>query len=438
MSDLNKIIQQLKLLNSKKQFLSILKLVASLDKNIQHLPQIILFSAWAHLNLNQLDEALNLYLQGIEQDPHNTNLLTNCGKVYFFKKNFEKGIQFLEKSLQINSQNQDTIIFLARSLFEFGKKKQSFKLLELAINANLSNPAYYFEISNNFFKMKEYNLAIKFCLKVIQLNPDFNDVHLNLAICYQVINNYEKAEEYLVKELKKNPNNYLVHFNLGNIYREMGRLEDSHQSYLEAIKLNPNHSESYRGITIMKKLDLHDPLVIDLQKITKEHEKNNDEQSLLSASYALSKIYEDNEKYKESYNSFSLGNSLRRKQISYSSENTKKQFQMIKELFSKNFTSNLQNLNSLGEKAIFILGMPRSGTTLAEQVITRHPDVSSGGELTFLQSIIKKKFPKADYDLFSKDVEVNLKDLSAKIGNEYISSLDTINNHLKVTDKLPF
>lgn len=167
MSDLNKIIQQLKLLNSKKQFLSIVKLVASLDKNIQHLPQIILFSAWAHLNLNQLDEALNLYLQGIKQDPHNTNLLTNCGKVYFFKKNFEKGIQFLEKSLQINSQNQDTIIFLARSLFEFGKKKQSFKLLELAINANLSNPAYYFEISNNFFKMKEYNLAIKFYLKVI-------------------------------------------------------------------------------------------------------------------------------------------------------------------------------------------------------------------------------------------------------------------------------
>jgi len=438
MSDLNKIIQQLKLLNSKKQFLSILKLVASLDKNIQHLPQIILFSAWAHLNLNQLDEALNLYLQGIEQDPHNTNLLTNCGKVYFFKKNFEKGIQFLEKSLQINSQNQDTIIFLARSLFEFGKKKQSFKLLELAINANLSNPAYYFEISNNFFKMKEYNLAIKFYLKVIQLNPDFNDVHLNLAICYQLINNYEKAEEYLVEELKKNPNNYLVHFNLGNIYREMGRLEDSYQSYLEAIKLNPNHSESYRGITIMKKLDLHDPLVIDLQKITKEYEQNNDEQSLLSASYALSKIYEDNKKYKESYNSFSLGNSLRRKQISYSSENTKKQFQMIKELFSKNFISNLQNLNSLGEKAIFILGMPRSGTTLAEQVITRHPDVSSGGELTFLQSIIKKKFPKADYDLFSKDVEVNLKDLSAKIGNEYISSLDRINNHLKVTDKLPF
>ena len=438
MSDLNKIIKKFELLNSKKNFLSIIELARSLDENLQNLPQIILFSGWAHLNLNNFDESLNLYLRGIEQDPNNSNLLTNCGKVYLYKGNFEKAISFLEKSLKINDKNEDTVIFLARALFNSGKQKQSFKLLELAINANLNNPVYYFEISGNFFKIKEYNLAIKFYSKVIELEPTFDDVYLNIAICFQQMSNYEKAKNYLLKELKQNPDNYLVYYNLGNIFREMGDFEKAHQNYLTAIKLNPGHSESYRGVTIMKKIDLDDTFVINLQKIKKEHEKNNDEQSLLSASYALSKIYEDNKKYKESFELFSLGNSLRRKQVSYSTENTKKQFKMIKELFSKNFILNMQGLNTLGKKAIFILGMPRSGTTLAEQVISRHPDVSSGGELTFLQSIIKKKFPKADYNLFSKDVENNLKDLSVKIGNEYITALDTIDNRLRVTDKLPF
>ena len=438
MSDLNKIIKKFELLNSKKNFLSIIELARSLDKNLQNLPQIILFSGWAHLNLNNFDESLNLYLRGIEQDPNNSNLLTNCGKVYLYKGNFEKAISFLEKSLKINDKNEDTVIFLARALFNSGKQKQSFKLLELAINANLNNPVYYFEISGNFFKIKEYNLAIKFYLKVIELEPTFNDVNLNIAICFQQMNNYEKAKDYLFKELKQNPDNYLVYHNLGNIFREMGDFEKAHQNYLTAIKLNPSHSESYRGVTIMKKIDLQDNFLLNLQKIKKEHEKNNDEQSLLSACYALSKIYEDNKKYKESFEYFSLGNSLRRKQVSYKTENTKKQFKMIRELFTKNFISNLQKLNTLGEKAIFILGMPRSGTTLAEQVISKHPYVSSGGELTFLQSIIKKKFPKADYDLFSKDVKNNLKDLSVTIGNEYIAALDNIDNRLRVIDKLPF
>jgi len=438
MSDLNKIIKKFELLNSKKNFLSIIELARSLDENLQNLPQIILFSGWAHLNLNNFDESLRLYLRGIEQDPNNSNLLTNCGKVYLYKGNFEKAISFLEKSLKINDKNEDTVIFLARALFNSGKQKQSFKLLELAINANLNNPVYYFEISGNFFKIKEYNLAIKFYLKVIELEPTFDDVYLNLAICFQQMNNYAKAKDYLFKELKQNPDNYLVYHNLGNIFREMGDFEKANQNYLIAIKLNPGHSESYRGVTIMKKIDLQDNFLLDLQKIKKEHEKNNDEQSLLSACYALSKIYEDNKKYKESFEYFSLGNSLRRKQVSYKTENTKKQFKIIRELFTKNFISNLQKLNTLGDKAIFILGMPRSGTTLAEQVISKHPCVSSGGELTFLQSIIKKKFPKADYDLFSKDVENNLKDLSVTIGNEYIAALDNIDNRLRVTDKLPF
>jgi len=438
MSDLNKILKQFELLNSKKNFLSIINLAKSLDENLQSLPQIILFSGWANLNLNHLDEALKLYLKGIKQDPNNSNLLTNCGKVYFLKEDYEKAILVLEKSLKIDDKNKDTIIFLSRALFSFGKQKQSFKLLELAINAELSNPVYYFEISSNFFKIKEYNLAIKFYSKVIELEPSFDDVYLNIAICFQQMSNYEKAKDYLFKELKQNPDNYLVYYNLGNIFRETGDFEKAYQNYLRAIKLNPGHSESYRGVTIMKKIDLDDTFVMNLKKIKKDHEKNNDEQSLLSASYALSKIYEDNKKYKESFEFFSLGNSLRRKQVSYSSENTKKQFKMIKELFTKNFVSNLQGLSSLGEKAIFILGMPRSGTTLAEQVISRHPDISSGGELTFLQSIIKKKFPKADYDLFSKDVENNLEDLSVRIGNEYIAALDTIDNDLRVTDKLPF
>ena len=438
MSDLKKIIKKIEVLNSKKQFLSIVQFVNTLEENLQNLPQIIFFSGWANLNLNNLDESLKLYLKGIEQDPNNSNLLTNCGKVYFLKGNFEKAILLLERSLKINSNNPDTVIFLARALFNFGKQKQSFKLLELAINAELKNPAYYFEISSNFFKIKEYNLAIKFYSKVIELEPAFDDIYLNIAICYQQINNYEKAKEFLFKELKQHPDNYLTYFNLGNIYREMGDFEKAYQNYLTAIKLNPSHAESYRGITIIKKIDLQDTLLINLEKIKKEFENNNDGESLLSASYALSKIYEDNKKYKESFESFSLANSLRRKQISYSTKNTKKQFKMIKELFTKNFISNLQGLNNLGEKAIFILGMPRSGTTLAEQVISRHPDISSGGELTFLQSIIKKKFPKPDYDLFSKDVENNLKDLSVTIGNEYIAALDTIDNRLKVTDKLPF
>ena len=438
MSEFKKIIKNLESLNSKKNFSAILTLVENLEKNIQELPQILIFSGWANLNLNKIEEAIDLFEQGLQQDPNNPDLLTNCGKAYYAKKDFNKSISLLEQSLNVNSNNVDTIIHLSRALFESGKLKNSFKLLEIAINANLKNPHYYFEISNNFFKIKDYNLAIKFYKKTIELNPKFPNAHLNLGINYQLINEHKQAIHCLAEEAKINPGNHLIYFNLGNIYRETGNLEKSYENYRKSIELNYYHAESYRNLTSLKKFNLNDDLVKKLEDVFSEYERNKDTQSLMSASYALSKIYEDSKDYHNSFKHFTRGNSLRREQIRYSTDNTKKQFKMIKELFSREFFQQLPKSNNLSNKAIFVLGMPRSGTTMTEQIVSRHPEVSSGGELTYLQSIIKKKFPINDYDLFLQDVLKKLKNEVTNIADEYCAFLKNIDPNTRVVDKLPF
>ena len=144
----------------------------------------------------------------------------------------------------------------------------------------------------------------------------------------------------------------------------------------------------------------------------------------------LTKIRE----YDETFDYFKRGNDLLKKNSKFKIENEKKVFLKIKGFFEKKIIINkLKNLR----KIIFIVGMPRSGTSLVEQIISSHHNVYGGGELTFLKDIIE---PKILDQLNHKDLEnmKNFETLLSDINNEYYNKISLIDNSNKVfTDKSP-
>ena len=161
--------------------------------------------------------------------------------------------------------------------------------------------------------------------------------------------------------------------------------------------------------------------------------KLNDEQ-LSNLHFGLGKAYEDLCDYDQSFLNYQKGNKILKKNYKFDINDEKKNFSQIKNFF-QNYTKTKTSISS--RKIIFIVGMPRSGRSLVEQILSSHNKVYSGGELAFLQNIINKKFLEK-----FKDVRINeisdIEKLISECRDLYINKINIFDNkHEYFTDKAP-
>jgi hypothetical protein len=145
--------------------------------------------------------------------------------------------------------------------------------------------------------------------------------------------------------------------------------------------------------------------------------------------FALAKAYEDFGKIKESFNYLELGNKLKRDIVKFNLDDERRKFERVKEIFIKVNSDKLLKNNQKSNKTnqgnkniIFILGMPRSGTTLTEQIISSHSKIYGSGELPYLSKILKEKFFD-DKNLTTSNIEKFDHTKLSEITNSYFSYL---------------
>ena len=154
--------------------------------------------------------------------------------------------------------------------------------------------------------------------------------------------------------------------------------------------------------------------------------------------FALGKAYEDVKNFDKSFIYYKEANSLSRKKISFSLTGENKKFKDIKDIFNEKLFNKFHDSGSKNSSSIFILGMPRSGTTLTEQILSSHPKVFGADEVETIPYLIKKILEDHNLRLFFDDIINFDKENLRKIGDEYISKMkDFSNNSEKTTDKLP-
>ena len=152
----------------------------------------------------------------------------------------------------------------------------------------------------------------------------------------------------------------------------------------------------------------------------------------------MAKAYEDIRNFDKSFTFYKKANSLYRKKINFSLSEENEKFKKIKNTFDKNLFIKYLNTGHLDSSPIFIVGMPRSGTTLVEQILSSHNKVFGADEIEFIPEIMSKNFGNTDLNLFFEGVlNFDAKDLK-KIGEEYCKKIQNYsNNSERTTDKLP-
>jgi len=297
----------------------------------------------------------------------------------------------------------------------------------------------YAMIYNNLgtiYKYKEdYKKAENFYKKSVELDQKIAEPLNNLGNLYDLLNKNKESIIYYKKAVNINPKFFVAHYNLGLTYKSIGKFENAKKHLKEAIKINPYFFAAHRNLSLINKYKSEDEHFKVLKKIyTNINDKDLQKTEL---SFALGKAYEDIKDYKQSFKYYNEGNNLRRKVINFSTNEIKKEFENIKNVFSKELFEKYKKIGYKDKSAIFIVGMPRSGTTLIEQILSSHKKVYGGDELNLLPNIIKNNLNIKDEN-FIKNIDINSEVGLKKIGPEYIKKLkDISNNFERTTDKLP-
>jgi Tfp pilus assembly protein PilF len=328
----------------------------------------------------------------------------------------------------------------------------------------------YFELGVLYFNNNKFTEALLNLIEVVKIKSDFAEAYFYLGLIYHKARNYDLAYESFNQTIKFNPKHASAYNNLGLVCVELFKLDDAIFFYKKAIEFQPtqhffyiNLSQVYlaKGDFLNVRSYIEKALAIDptdgeahriLSVITNYKNENNhfeqmakifksnldENNSKMQLSFALAKAYEEKNDFKSAAKVLILANKIRRKSFDFDISFEVKQFELLKKNFSKPFFQKHILSGFKSKQPIFIVGMPRSGTSLVEQIIASHPEVYGAGELAYLANVVNKYFKQIVPEDFFKAINLSDSSIFANIGKDYVNSINLIsNNRNYVTDKMP-
>jgi len=276
-----------------------------------------------------------------------------------------------------------------------------------------------------------------FYKKAIFLNQKLPEAHNNLGSLYNHLNKIEEAIECYKKAININPKFSFAHHNLGAANVSLGNFDEAKKCFRESIKLNPHFYDTHRMLSRITKYTNDDKHLEELKKIYHGVDVNN-LKNRIDIGFALGKAYEDTKNFDESFKYYQEANTLQRKGIKFSIKIEKEKLEDIKKIYNKKLFTKYKKIGYSDYSPIFIVGMPRSSTTLVEQILSSHSKVYGADEVEFIPEIIKKKFGDKNLRLFFNEIVDFDKNTFMELGKDYATKMNNLsNNYNRTTDKLP-
>jgi Sulfotransferase family len=215
------------------------------------------------------------------------------------------------------------------------------------------------------------------------------------------------------------------------VLRTLGRLDEARREIEQAIALAPRKAEFYRSLAEIKHFTKDDPQLAMLEALAGDMGGlSDDERTHLH--FALGKIYGDLGQHERGFAHLLKGNALKRRQIVYDEETILARFDSARALFTAEVMRERAGQGDPSTLPVFILGMPRSGTTLVEQMIASHPEVHGAGELSDFDRSVAALAGPAGVPADIGGAELR------RVGSEYVARIRALDPRAqRITDKMP-
>ena len=457
----------------------ILRILHRLDESIAHgeravalEPQMVM----AHSNLGityydrkEYKKAEICQQRALSLDPNFAQSLNNLGNIRRECKYHEEAINLYNKAMVANPNYLEPLNNLGALLLEEDRTPEAIAALTRALQINPNYAEALCNMGGCHLELEENEIALGYYRRALALRPIYVEAQMGLAKTFQALENLPDAETNAQIALRIDPDNAKPHTLLASIYVEKTQPEQAEQEYNRALELNPECDDALLGLghlcmengemeraeklflralefkpdnlgarihlAQVKKVkpddDNFSALLKDENKLTEFSENKK-----MSLHFALGKCYDDIKDYEHAFPHFLAGCKIKRAKFTYDPDQIARQFAAIKKIFDQRFIDNLRGSGAQSNLPIFVLGMPRSGTTLTEQIIASHPEVYGAGELNDLLRIANGKSPALSS--YPNTLRVLDRATLTAWGSEYVAALKQhAPTAQKITDKMP-
>ena len=385
--------------------------ILSIDNH--HFGSIVLLANISMINRNYI-EAKKLLKEAINIEPNNTSVLNNLGTACSELGEIKSSIEYYKKAIEIDPKNANAHYSLGLILYRSKDLKEAKVYLKKTINLQSNFALSFFVLANIHVDLKEYDYAISNYHKAIKINPILAGAHNNLGLVFRILNDFKNAISCYEKVIKIKPDHAGAYHNLALALKDLGKFDKAIQAHQKAVKYEPDNFMHYFYLYDLKKNILDINLKKKIEKIIKNDKST--EINLAYGNYLLSKYEQKEKNYKEEFNYLTKGHNhfFKSKQAIFDL-GIKYCFDDLLQIYKGVKVENLGQKNYSMVKPIFIVGVPRCGSTLVEKIIGSGINyVPMGEETAVLENFINTKV------LEKKSLNLgNVNDVSNELSNIY-------------------
>ncbi|MGA1608056.1 MAG: tetratricopeptide repeat-containing sulfotransferase family protein [Planctomycetota bacterium] len=428
-------------------------------------PRVSLQQGVAEHRAGRLEKAERLYRHAIKADRQNPEAHHLLASVSFARQRFEDGIKAVQQALALDPNRPASHVLLGNLEFASGRFVRARNAYRRAVELEPRHPGHRFALGLALDRAGDVDGAVRAYEQGLELAPADVRIRVNLGEAQIRVGRSHDAVAVLTRAVELAPRERACWLNLARAARDVGDVDLALSSYARLLELDPADARVLVSrAQVLREAGRIGDAVADLSRAVevapdlaearltlfatrKQTERNDDLQWLEAAvadpvalgvtehdaRFALAKVLEDLGETEAAFASLHLANRARRARIDFRIEDVQARFERVRAVFDRDRMARLRGMGHRDRTPIFVVGMPRSGTSLVEQILASHSEVSGAGETRWFPEVLEA-LPGGHPDGF---VDPNPEDIT-KLGRDYVMRLrGSAPDAPRIVDKLP-
>ncbi len=462
----------------------VLRILGSQEDAIKHCRRALelkpaLSDAWntlglMHLDIEQFDAAMESLRHALQHRPVFPEAHYNLGLCYQRIERLTEAEASFKQALQAKLDYADAWFALANVQYKAGRLEEAVTASRRGLALKPRDAKAQLNTGNLLSTLGRHAEAVTHLRSALEIDPALFDAYNNLGNalldCDDAPLHSAEAEQCYLKASRLRPDSAEPHMNLGSLLMDLGRHDESERSYRRAIELRPDYQDAISGLARLMDqrgefdsalqmlrpfLDADNPgigVLLAYARIARQFDSGEDaiarlEQAVkrekpdarmqAEAYFALGKLYDEKKQYAQAFRCYQLANEA--EAMRYDAAQNASTFDAIISAYSADAVAKQARASNRSKLPIFIVGMPRSGTSLVEQILASHPLVHGAGELNEIHMLTKSLHTRAGspqpYPGCVAELSRKVLDDVARIHLDYLG--DLARDVARVTDKMP-
>lgn len=374
--------------------------------------------------------------QSLRIRPDTPPYLNSLGMLYFKSGEARKAEDSLRRAIMLAPEYPDPVLNLGNLRVSQQRYPEAIELFRKGVGLSPNNPVAHLSLGNAYKKTGRLESAANCYREAVRINPAYAQAHYNLGLALMTLGQYPAALQSAQSALSCVPDYTAAHMLAGQIHEHLGNIDQATECYRRCLKSGAGHPAAYWSLANIGRYHFSPSEIDQMQQLLAGQPKDDEK---IELHFALAQALEQQDRFPDAFEQLVAGNRLKRKQLDYSAGQNREFLARQKMVFNER---TLQSWPAHGLDTVsplFILGMPRSGTSLVEQILASHSQVAGGGELETSLQIVHAVVPeitgKEPLDALLSLEPAHLRQLGEYYCQQNRPLIDAADYF---TDKLPF